>query len=232
MRVRLLVKLINQSILDLVNPKIWHQLLPYIWRHNPTNLKSLRCFLTSECNLYRWQSCDWVVLLQDSNWHGMHNTDHEWLKTAWLKCNKFTCWRYKHWCKLQRAWIRSGKVDARDTLWRSDSIWWSGEPLVQITALSPDGTKPLFEPMSKNHRWRLVAFAWVQFDRKGLGRGKISILNMILKIIDLRSQPHLQGASEFMFAVGQGLAKMWDVFTSQLRWPSMVGHKVSYIDIL
>ena len=34
---------------------------------------------------------------------------------------------------------------------------------------------------------------------------------MILKIIDLRSQPHLQGASEFMFAAGRVLAKLWDV---------------------
>ena len=38
-----------KTFFDLVN-----QLLPPIWPHNSTNMKSLRCFLTAEYNLYKW----------------------------------------------------------------------------------------------------------------------------------------------------------------------------------
>ena len=59
--------------------------------------------------------------------------------------------------------------------------------------VTPDGTKPLPEPMLTDHHWDLVVFTLRAISQKML---KISVLDMSLIITHSRLHPHLPWASE------------------------------------
>ena len=61
--------------------------------------------------------------------------------------------------------------------------------------LLADGTKPISEPMLTNHQWLV---SWYSPDGKFTANAQDVYLEMSLKISDLRLQPHLPDASEYI----------------------------------
>ena len=96
--------------------------------------------------------------------------------------------------------------------WPRDSIMWnrSGSTLISGNGLLPDGTKPIPEPMLTNHQWILLAIS-----REIL---KTSLLDIILKMTNLRKIPKLPGAIELMITNAEGFHYNLVQYNVILHW--------------